>query len=190
MFFENLEIAIANDDSNTIMALLYGQISDLALKQPQQLHAVIKNSGAPVSDNLSPDSLVEAVVDNWENKKMMQGIANLIAHNVVYSGNYLYDGETWWGAIVRGVGGIVKGAGKIATAVQVTKVEKEKQKGVMFDILSAQKEEQTATLQRATAAKAKQLAVEEKYKKNKMVATSIIGITVLLLIGVLVYKNT
>ena len=186
MFFENLEIAIANGNSNAIMTLLYGQISDLALKQPEQIHAVIKNSGASVSDNLNADYLVEVVVDNWENKKMMQGIANLIAHNVSGNSNYLYDGETIWGGIVRAVGLIVKGAGKIATSVQVTKVEKEKQKGVMLDILTAQKDDQTATLQRVAAAKAR----EEKYKKNKMVATSIVGIAVLMLIGVLVYKNT
>ncbi len=187
MFFENLEIAIANGDSNSIMTLLYGQISDLALKNPKKIHDVIKKSGVSVSDNLNAEYLVEVVVDNWENKKMMQGIANLIAQNVpISNGNYLYDGETFWGGIVRAVGLIVRGAGKIATSVQVTKVEKEKQKGAIFDILSAQKDDQAETMKRVAAAKVR----EEKYKQNKMVATSIVGITVLLLLGVLVYKNT
>lgn len=186
MFLKNLEIAIANDDNGSIRRLLYEQVADLALNQPDKLYASIKNAGISVSENLSPAYLVEVVIDNWNNKKMIQGIANLIAVSNKPDGNYLYAGETIWGGIVRAVGGIVRGFGKVATAVTVTKVEKEKQKGAMFEILSAQQAEKAATLQREIEAKTR----EEKYKNQKLVTTSIIGLVVLAVIGVLVYKNS
>jgi hypothetical protein len=147
-FFQNLQMAMKLDDHDMIIDLLNDQITDIALTHPDALHAALKNAGISVTSSVDPKYLVGLVADNWNNKKLIQNISLMISDvNTTKPADHHYGGGggaqvsmpsgNMVGDIVKGVGDIVQGAGRITEAAMAPKIEKEKNKGKMFDMLTA-----------------------------------------------------
>ncbi len=182
-FVENLQVAMKYRDSDMIMDLFADQITDIALKRPDALQAALKNAGISVSDSLDPKYLVALVADNWSNKKLLQNISLMIAdlNNVVSaSGDFLND-ATGAGDIVRGLGDIVKGAAEITTAAMQPGIEKQKNKGKMFDFLSAK------AGAKAEIVKAQSLMNAESLKHKSTLTYALVGVAVIAVIGIGIY---
>ena len=183
-FTQNLQTAMKYQDSDMIMDLFADQITDIALKHPDALHAALKNAGVFVTDSKDPKYLVGLVADNWSNKKLLQNLSLLIAdlNNVVSAsgGDFLND-ATGAGDIVKGVGDIVKGAAEITTAAMQPGIEKQKNKGKMFDYLSAK------SGAKAEIAKAEALMKTEALKHKSTLTYALVGIAIVGVIGIGVY---
>jgi hypothetical protein len=177
-FLQHLNTAVKFQDSEMIMDLFADQVTDLAIKYPEALNAALKNAGVKVTDSKEPKYLVGLVADNWDNGKLIQNISLLIADTTSTKAEGDYMGV---GGIVQGVGSIVQGAATIAAAAIQPKVEKEKNKGKMFDYLAAK------SAARAEMAKAESFVKVEAQKNKATLLYVGVGIAVVAIIGIGIY---
>ncbi len=191
-FFQNLRIAMKLDNHDMIMDLLNDQITDIALSHPDALNAALKNAGVAVTSSLDPKYLVGLVADNWNNKKLIQNISLMVSDvNTPKLEPHLNDGAismpsgNMVGDIVKGVGEIVQGAASITTAAMAPKIEKEKNKGKMFDMLSAK-----ASVKGAVANADALVKVEaQKQKSNLIFAGVALAIVIVGAVAFIVVKQ-
>lgn len=195
-FTQHLDTAMKYNDHDMIMDLFADQITDIALKYPDALHAALKNAGVFVTDSKDPKYLVGLVADNWSNKKLLQNISLMIAdinipptHSA--GGDYMNAAVSapsgnMVGDIVQGVGNIVQGAASITKSAMAPKIEKEKNKGKLFDYLSAK---QGA---KAEIAKAEGFVKSEFQKHKSTLTYAGIGLAVIAVfaIGIYAYKQS
>lgn len=181
-FWKNLEAAKKFGDDEMVMDLVADQTTDIALAHPDALNAAIEHAGIKV-DKANHDAkyLIGLVADNiHSNPKLVQNLSLMISDlntpNKAEGSNFMNGegdadstaaapapssgggGGGGAGGIIGGVGsilGAVSGlAGTITTAVTGGKIEKEKNKGKMFDYLSAKENAKAMVAKEAAAAKA------------------------------------
>ncbi len=190
-FLQNLTTAVKYGDNDMIMDLFADQVTDIALKHPEALNAALKNAGVFVTDSIEPKYLVGLVADNWDNKKLLQNLSLMIADMNTPNGQQNADGSymhagSMVGDIVQGVGAAIQGVGTITQAAMQPKIEKEKNKGLMYNYLAAKSGEKSAQY---GALASVQIAAQN----NKTTITyAVIGLALVavIAIGVKAYKDS
>ncbi len=174
-FWKNLDAAKKFGDDEMVMDLFADQTTDIALAHPKALNAALEHAGVKVdTNNDDPKYLVGLVADNLQNnQKLIQNLSLMIGDiNTPHKEDAAFlhtegdaeastdknstkmTGEQKAGMISGIISGVTSLAGTITGAVTGGKIEKEKNKGKMFDYLSAKENAKAAIAGQAAAAKA------------------------------------
>ena len=168
---QNLQTAVNVGDHDMVMDLLNDQITDIALSHAEALNAALKNAGVSVTSSTDPKYLVGLVADNWNNNKLIQNISLIIADlNTPNQNQHVNSGGAdFISGIAGAIGDVTTAAASITTAALAPKVEKEKNKGKMFDMLTAKQ-----GAKGAIAGAEAQVKIEAQKQKSTLVYAGVI----------------
>lgn len=186
-FFTNLEAATKFKDDDMIMDLFADQITDIALKHPDALHAALDNAGVKVeAENKDPKYLVSNVADNWSNKKLLQNVSLIISDINTPSAAAHHNADA-----AKVDDSIVQGAAIITQSAMQPKIDTEVTKGKMNDYLSAKSEAAKEVVAKVdTSAKATAGAANSKGKGTMIAGCVGLAIVAIIGLGVFAYKQS